>query len=62
MGSSRGVWGLRPQLGVPPLHLALSLVTIAIAIAINPEIGKVAHRILEQLSILHLGLSTNERR
>ncbi len=26
----RGVWGLRPQLGVPPLHPVLSLVTIAI--------------------------------
>ncbi len=26
----RGVWGLRPQLGVPPLHPVLSLVTMAI--------------------------------
>ncbi len=26
----RGVWGLRPQLGVPPLHPVLSLVTLAI--------------------------------
>jgi hypothetical protein len=26
----RGVWGLRPQLGVPPLHPILSLVIIAI--------------------------------
>ncbi len=29
MGSSRGVWGLRPQLGVPPLHPVPSLVTIS---------------------------------
>ncbi len=32
MGSSRGVWGLRPQLEVPPLHPVLSLVTIAISL------------------------------
>ncbi len=32
MGSLRGVWGLRPQLGVPPLHPFLSLVAVAIAI------------------------------
>ncbi len=30
MGSLRGVWGLRPQLGVSPLYPVLSLVTIAI--------------------------------
>ncbi len=27
----RGVWGLRPQLGVPPLHPVLSLVAIAVS-------------------------------
>ncbi len=27
MGLSRGVWRLRPQRGVPPLHPVLSLVT-----------------------------------
>ncbi len=31
MDSSTGVYGLRPQLGVPPMHPVLSLVAIAIA-------------------------------
>ncbi len=38
MGSSREVWGLCPQLGVPPLHPILSLVTIAtlVVVFLNP--------------------------
>ncbi len=36
----RGIWGLGPQLGVPPLHPVPGLVTIAVAIvAILPAIA-----------------------
>ncbi len=38
MGSSRGVWGLRPKLGVPPLHPVLSLVTMVVSVSITVKI------------------------